>query len=132
MPSAASGTHMANSNGKRPHGALQNGAEEDEAVETLPNAGRSSLPVQTHASSGYRWSRPEDEPGYAWLNKKAYDEMTRAMDSLAHKDIAVKGELSHDRSSPISSQTDNHSHAGRYGDPLELAEREAALLASLK
>jgi hypothetical protein len=93
MPTVASGTHMANSNGKRPHGALQNGVEEDEAVETLPNAGRSNLLVQTHASSGYKWSRAEDEPGYAWSNKKAQDEMNRAMDSLAHKDIAVKGEL---------------------------------------
>jgi hypothetical protein len=49
------------------------------------------VPVQTHASSGYRWTRAEDEPGYAWSNKKALDEMGRALDSLAHKDVAVKG-----------------------------------------
>jgi hypothetical protein len=91
MPTAASGAHMANSNGKRPHGALQNGAEEDE---TLPNVGRSNAPVQTHAGSGYRWTRAEDEPGYGWTNKKALDEAGRAWDTLAHKDIAatVKGE----------------------------------------
>lgn len=95
MPTAASGAHLANSNGKRPHGALQNGGEEDEAVETMPNASRSNMPVQTHASSGYRWTRAEDEPGYAWTNKKALDEMGRAWDLLAHKDIAVKGKSSH-------------------------------------
>lgn len=86
---------MANSNGKRPHGALQNGGEEDEAVETMPNAGRSNMPVQTHAGSGYRWTRAEDEPGYAWTNKKALDEMGRAWDTLAHKDLAVKGKSEH-------------------------------------
>ncbi|GAB7325603.1 hypothetical protein MBLNU13_g09594t2 [Cladosporium sp. NU13] len=111
MPTSASGAHLANSNGKRPHGSLSNGADEDEAVETMPNAGRSNPPTQTHASSGYRWTRAEDEPGYAWTNKKALDEMGRAWDSLAHRDVVVKG---------------------RYGDPLEVAEREAALLASLK
>lgn len=95
MPTAASGAHVANSNGKRPHGALQNGGEEDEAVETMPNAGRSNMPVQTHAGSGYRWTRAEDEPGYAWTNKKALDEMGRAWDSLAHKDLAVKGKSRH-------------------------------------
>ena len=93
MPTAASGTNLANSNGKRPHGALLNGAEEAEAVETMPNTGRSNLPTQTHSSSGYRWSRAEDEPGYAWSNKKALDEMARALDALAHKDAAVKGEF---------------------------------------
>jgi hypothetical protein len=97
MPTAASGANLANSNGKRPHGALLNGAEEDESVESMPNTARSNLPVQTHASSGYRWSRPEDEPGYAWTNKKAVDEMGRAMDGLVHKDFAVRGESTVDR-----------------------------------
>jgi len=93
MPTSASGAHLANSNGKRPHGALLNGGEEDESVETMPNTGRSNAPVQTHANSGYRWSRAEDEPGYAWSNKKAMDEMGRAWDGLVHKDLAVKGML---------------------------------------
>ena len=97
MPLSTSGAHLANSNGKRPHGSLSNGADEDEAVETMPNAGsagsagRSNAPTQTHASSGYCWTRAEDEPGYAWMNKKALDEMGRAYDSLAHKDVVVKG-----------------------------------------
>jgi hypothetical protein len=93
MPTAASGANLANSNGKRPHGALLNGGEEDEAVESMPNTARSNAPVQTHASSGYRWSRPEDEPGYSWRNKKAMDEMGRALDGLVHKDLDVRGEL---------------------------------------
>lgn len=92
MPTAASGARIANSNGKRPHGALLNGGEEDDA-DTMPNAGRQNHPVQTHASSGYRWSRPEDEPGFGWTNKKAYDEMTRTWEGLVHKDSMVKGEF---------------------------------------
>jgi hypothetical protein len=57
----------------------------------MPNAGRSNAPTQTHASSGYRWTRAEDEPGYAWTNKKAFDEMGRAWEGLAHRDVVVKG-----------------------------------------
>jgi len=130
MPTAASGANMANSNGKRPHGALLNGGEEDEAVETMPNAGRSNAPVQTHKDSGYQWSRAEDEPGYAWRNKKAIDEMGRALDGLVHKDLAVRGK------STIRAinrrDADFSDLSGRYGDPLEVAEREPALLASMK
>jgi hypothetical protein len=129
MPTAASGANLANSNGKRPHGAL-NGEEEDEAVETMPNTARSNLPEQTHASSGYRWSRPEDEPGYAWKNKKAVDEMARALDGLVHKDCAIRGELTVDLLK--KREADIWDLLGRYGDPLEVAEREPALLASLK
>lgn len=133
MPTAASGTHLANSNGKRPHGALLNGAEETEAVETMPNTGRTNVPTQTHAGSGYRWSRAEDEPGYAWTNKKALDEMGRAWDALAHKDIAVKGKRYRLRGcGQQDSKAYRRDNIGRYGDPLEVAEREPALLASLK
>lgn len=92
MPTAASGAQIANSNGKRPHGALTNGAEEDE-VESMPNAPRPSLPAKTHDASGYSWTKAEDEPGYAWTNKKAIDEMNRAWDGMVHKDAMVKGEL---------------------------------------
>jgi hypothetical protein len=130
MPTAASGAHLANSNGKRPHGALLNGGEEDEVVETMPNTGRSNLPVQTHAGSGYRWSRPEDEPGYAWNNKKAVDEMSRALDGLVHKDLAVRGELI--LGALNGREADIRDLPGRYGDPLEIAEREPAILASFK
>ncbi|KAM0722965.1 hypothetical protein Q7P37_001163 [Cladosporium fusiforme] len=109
MPTAASGAYIANSNGKRPHGALTNGGEEDE-VENMPNAG-SNKPVKTHNASGYRWARAEDEPGYSWSNKKAFDEMNKAWDNLVHKDAMVKG---------------------RFGDPLEIAEKESVLLESIK
>lgn len=90
MPTAASGAYIANSNGKRPHGALTNGAEEDE-VENMPNVGK---PVKTHHGSGYRWARAEDEPGYSWSNKKAFDEMNKAWEGLVHKDAGVKGGIS--------------------------------------
>lgn len=51
---------------------------------------RADGPVKT-TSSGYQYSRPEDEPGYSWMNKKAEDEAMRAWDSMAHKDSMVKG-----------------------------------------
>jgi len=133
MPTSASGANLANSNGKRPHGSLSNGADDDEAVETMPNAGRSNAPTQTHASSGYRWTRAEDEPGYAWTNKKAFDEMGRAWDVLAHRDVVVKGMTLRMLYVGIEGcLADICYDTGRYGDPLEVAEREAALLASLK
>lgn len=52
---------------------------------------RADLVVKTHPS-GYQFSRVEDEPGYAWLNKKAQDEYQRAWDQLSHKDAMVKSE----------------------------------------
>ena len=54
---------------------------------------RQEFPTKTHERSGYQWSRAEDEPGYAWTNKKAVDEYHRAADALVHKDSMVKGEL---------------------------------------
>lgn len=53
---------------------------------------RQEFPAKTHDRSGYTWSREEDAPGYAWLNKKALDEYHRAWDSLVHKDSTVRGE----------------------------------------
>lgn len=95
---------------------------------------RADLPVKTHAASGYTYSRPEDEPGYAWLNKKALDEYSRTWEHLQHKDCMVKSEW--DRS--------NRSHAGetvitslttispdRYGDMFAMVENERARLGSL-
>ena len=54
---------------------------------------RQEFPTKTHESSGYQWSRAEDEPGYAWMNKKALDEFHRAAEALVHKEHMVKGEL---------------------------------------
>ena len=49
------------------------------------------FPTKTHERSGYQWNRAEDEPGYAWLNKKAMDEYHRAADGLVHKDSMILG-----------------------------------------
>lgn len=42
--------------------------------------------TRTHQPSGYTWVRAEDEPGYAWKNKKVQDEAERFGHLLAHKD----------------------------------------------
>ena len=88
MPASASGSAGANANGKRPINTISNGAEE---VEELGQKPRQEFPTKTHERSGYKWSRAEDEPGYAWLNKKSMDEYHRTWDSLVHKDAMVRG-----------------------------------------
>lgn len=128
MPTAASGSYIANSNGKRPHGALTNGAEEDE-VENMPNAGK---PVKTHNGSGYRWTRAEDEPGYSWSNKKAFDEMNKAWDGLVHKDAMVKCECFSVGAVILTSALEGSNAdlctSGRFGDPLDVADKEQSVL----
>ena len=118
MPTSASGATLANANGKRPINTISNGAEDADVEEmaamqppnnqssgttTLPsitssNAGnvgkmrqQQEFPTKTHQASGYSWNKAEDEPGHAWLNKKALDEYHRAWDALVHKDSMVKG-----------------------------------------
>ncbi|KAI5369693.1 hypothetical protein Slin15195_G005680 [Septoria linicola] len=111
MPTAASGASIANSNGKRP---LQTGADDMEELQNMGNAnGKAKVEpsFKTHESSGYTYNKAEDEPGYAWLNKKAQDESNRAWDGLQHKDHMVKG---------------------RYGDLFDAAAKEKAVLASLQ
>ncbi|KAK3680559.1 hypothetical protein LTR37_021166 [Vermiconidia calcicola] len=113
MPPSATGAAISNANGKRPINTISNGADEEELAGMLGANGktRQEFPPKTHERSGYTWNRAEDEPGYAWLNKKAVDEYQRAWDSLVHKDHMVKG---------------------RYGDPFEAVDKERALLNSLK
>ncbi|KAK3113941.1 hypothetical protein LTR53_008241 [Teratosphaeriaceae sp. CCFEE 6253] len=89
-----------NSNGKRPLNTISNGMEEvidlaGAADETTERKGKAravvqDFPPRTHGASGYTWSKLEDEPGYAWLNKKALDERQRAWEGMAHKDNMVK------------------------------------------
>ncbi|EMD00949.1 hypothetical protein BAUCODRAFT_62368 [Baudoinia panamericana UAMH 10762] len=112
MPTSASGVAGANANGKRPITTISNGADDDildGGMAVKPKG--PDFPPRTHQPSGYTWSRVEDEPGYAWLNKKAMDERNRAVDALVHREQVVMN---------------------RYGDPFEAAEREQALLNSLK
>ncbi|KAK5717997.1 hypothetical protein LTR15_008840 [Elasticomyces elasticus] len=110
----------ANSNGKRPLNTISNGNGEDpNAAIDLAGAApvmeprapkKQDFPEKKH-QSGYTWDRFEDEPGYQWLSKKALDERNRAWDSMVHKDHMVKN---------------------RYGDVFEMAEKEQAMLNSLK
>lgn len=85
MPTAASG---ANANGKRPLNTISNGLEDGGEDGTKP---RREFPTKTHAASGYTWDRAEDEPGFAWLSKKAGDEYKRAFNAMVHQDCLVLG-----------------------------------------
>lgn len=90
-------------------------------------------PPKTHAASGYEWTRVEDEPGYAWTNKKAMDEAHRAWAALVHVECAVKSELNFDPSLGNAQHlADVLRYTDRYGDPFEAVEREMAINASLK
>lgn len=96
MPTSTSGSTIANANGKRPINTISNGAEDDEQAPTIQNGGgkaRAEFATKTHERSGYSWNRAIDEPGYAWMNKKAMDEFQRAWDGLVQKENMVKGEL---------------------------------------
>ncbi|KAK1075030.1 hypothetical protein LTR48_009283, partial [Friedmanniomyces endolithicus] len=74
-------------------------------------AGGPDFAPKIHQQSGYTWEKLEDEPGYAWLNKKAQDERQRAWEGMVHKDCVV---------------------GNRYGDPFEMMEREQAMTNSMK
>lgn len=94
MPTSNSGSALANANGKRPINTISNGTDDLDdpaAMQQQQPAMRQEFPKKTHAKSGYSWSRAEDEPGHAWMNKKALDEMHRAWDALTHRDYMVKG-----------------------------------------
>jgi len=86
---------MSNSNGKRPLNTISNGTDTLLSGETRSKtrstpAQAQDFPPRTHAASGYTWSRHEDEPGYAWSNKKALDERQRAWEGLVHKELMVR------------------------------------------
>ena len=102
MPTSATGSAIANANGKRPINTISNGADETDDMQAAGSAlgssggsgagkARAEFATKTHQQSGYQWNRAEDEPGYAWLNKKALDEYHRAFDGLVHRDYMVKG-----------------------------------------
>lgn len=54
---------------------------------------KNEFAAKTHQPSGYTWSRTEDEPGYAWTNKKAVDESARAWEGLSFREGMVNSEL---------------------------------------
>jgi len=57
--------------------------------------GASGVPATGPAASGQ--GRAEDEPGYAWRNKKAQEEYARAMDQIVEKDRMIGSEYAAER-----------------------------------
>jgi hypothetical protein len=45
-------------------------------------------------SSGYAWDKDEDAPGYSWMNKKAQDDMARALSQIVDLDTQIKSMFS--------------------------------------
>lgn len=98
----------ANANGKRPLHDISNGADGEfsnpeqtmrmgvapagSTTEAAANTQEQVFVEQVHAS-GYKWTKPEDAPGYGWYNKKASEEYSRAVELLVHKEHMVKGWL---------------------------------------
>lgn len=75
-------------------GGVLNGAAE--STSNLPGTGvfqstasSAAGPVKVHEATGYQWIRPEDEPGYAWKNRKAQEEAMKALDQIAEKEKMV-------------------------------------------
>lgn len=86
----------ANANGKRPISTLDgNGDVGGPAASAGLRSARvpdAQSQVKTHPASGYTWTKPEDEPGYLWKNKRAVEDAHKAHDSLVYKDYGVLGE----------------------------------------
>ena len=100
MPTAASGAVLANSNGKRPHGTIDDSTSSLASTNGGGNTAggvnggrRGEFTPKTHEASGYTWDRAEDEPGWAWLNKRAHDEFGRAAEGLVHVGGMIRGKL---------------------------------------
>lgn len=117
MPISPTGLNGANSNGKRPINTISNGADEGDSLSdtmnpalqptssqaqangatSKPRAAQgqpqppADFPQKVHERSGYRWDREEDAPGYAWLNKKAVEEYSRALDGMVGREGGVVG-----------------------------------------
>ena len=85
---------------------------------------------RVHQPSGYTWSREEDQPGYAWNSPKAIGEANKAWDGMVHKELMVKSAYAGTVGRYNGAKTDMCTD--RYGDPFEMADREQAVLNSLK
>lgn len=88
MPTVAPSASGANVNGKRPIESIDPPQDLSGGV-SLSAAIPTEEAVRNHAATTYAWTRPEDEPGYAWKNKKAQDEYNRAWDSLVDKNRRI-------------------------------------------
>lgn len=67
-----------------PNGKNANGKRTLAAAEDGVGAGGGSGAEQSAQAVGQQ-GRVEDEPGYAWRNKKAQEEYARAMDQIVDK-----------------------------------------------
>ncbi|THY10726.1 hypothetical protein D6D01_09185 [Aureobasidium pullulans] len=104
MPTVAPSASGANMNGKRPISSIDHSQELQGGV-SLSAAIPTDAQVRANAAATYQWTQAEDAPGYAWKNKKAQDECSRAWDTLVDK---------------------NRSIGNKYGDPYAMADRELA------
>ena len=118
--SVPSPTGSANANGKRPIQTISNGdttkygTTADNPIDLATISAQLAMPPtpgalggnmtgkqqtkqdfapRAHQSSGYTWSREEDQPGYAWSSSKAIGEANKAWEGMVHKDLMVKSAL---------------------------------------
>jgi len=90
LPSAS--VRRANANGKRPLSTIDGNGDAPPAPRSAQVSSTTEPPqIKTHEPSGYSWVKPEDEPGWAWKNKRAVDEANRAYDGLLMKDQRIGG-----------------------------------------
>ncbi|KAI9656880.1 MAG: hypothetical protein M1821_003519 [Bathelium mastoideum] len=45
--------------------------------------------IKVHEGTGYQWIRVEDEPGYAWRNRKAQEEAMKALEQIVDKEKMI-------------------------------------------
>ncbi|KAF2234636.1 hypothetical protein EV356DRAFT_515020 [Viridothelium virens] len=60
---------------------------------TNPRAGGSTTvaagQIKVHEPTGYQWIRQEEEPGYAWKNRKAQEEAMKMLDQVVDKERMI-------------------------------------------
>jgi hypothetical protein len=93
MPTVTPSASGANMNGKRPISSIDHSQESQGGVSLT-----AAIPTDAsiRASTSYQYTQPEDAPGYAWKNKKAQDDFSRAWDSLVDKNRRIGSTCSHD------------------------------------
>lgn len=86
MPTVAPSASGANMNGKRPISSIDQSQESQGGVSLS-----AAIPTDAsiRATNTYQYTQPEDAPGYAWKNKKAQDDFSRAWDSLVDKNRRI-------------------------------------------
>ncbi|CAI6250187.1 unnamed protein product [Periconia digitata] len=81
----SSSSDILNSNGKRNLPPSASG----EAAATVMS---SSVPRtwQTDPTTGYRWFKAEDQPGYEWMNNRAREDALRALNEIVDRESQIK------------------------------------------